>query len=556
VLVDEAVPHSRFMNFAGSLLEDPASATPGPCNDGKDNGKDGQADGLDSDCTGALVNEDPDSATPGPCNDGIDNGSDGLADINGIPGPPPLAADPDCTPTDFDNVKRFGTAADRADPNSSKILAAKTRVFHYAIFAHSVFPDNTTTSLWEDTISGYAELPGNDLIVSLGEWDFTAGEQEGTFMHELGHNLGLDHGGGDSMNYKPNYLSVMNYTFQMPNIVSDRPLDYSRWVLPLPDNEDSQGSLNTCNDNIDNGPEGACDVAGGCGAGLPADLDCQPFLHESRPTEDQVAGNTCDDGIDNGHGDGADEADSDCQQGLDEGRGIDGNMAPAGLSNWSTAYTYLRIDPTTGQASCPFAVVDAVGDIDWDVDGAYTGISLDKPASPSANTGAGISDPDPGPSAPQAALCTNSTSILQGYNDWANLKYLTGFAESPDFSVDDHFTPPPEMAQKQLPDTDNDGIVDIGDNCPSNPNSGQEDGDGDQVGNICDNCPSVWNADQADTDGDTVGDVCDFPVGGIAELPDMSDSSGPNYVAIAGLAAPALIILILSVSYTRRRWLR
>ena len=33
-------------------------------------------------------------------------------------------------------------------------------------------------------------------------------------MHELGHNLGLSHGGNDHQNYKPNYLSVMNYHFQ------------------------------------------------------------------------------------------------------------------------------------------------------------------------------------------------------------------------------------------------------------------------------------------------------------------------------------------------------
>jgi hypothetical protein len=501
VLLDEPLVHTRFMNFAGSLLEDPTAANPGPCNDGKDNGGNDGADGADPDCTGALVNEDPDSATPGPCNDNTDNGGDNLCDIAGCPG---KAADPDCGPIRFDNVKRFGTQDERGDTNSAKILAAKTRVFHYAIFAHSIYPDNTATSLWEDTISGYAEMPGNDLIVALGEWDFTAGEQEGTFMHELGHNLGLDHGGGDSMNYKPNYLSVMNYTFQMPNIVSDRPLDYSRWVLPLPDNEDNQSALNTCNDNTDNGPEGACDAAGGCGAALPPDLDCQTFLHESRPTEDLVAGNTCDDNVDNGNDNKTDEQDGDCQQGLDEGRGIDGNMPPAGLSIWHTAYTYLRIDPVTNQASCPFAVVDAVGDIDWDVTGTYTGISLD-----SANTGAGISDPDPGPSAPQAALCLNSTSILQGYNDWANLKYVKGFALSPDLSKNDHFTPHPEPAQMAQPDTDGDGRVNIADNCPNNANSGQEDSDGDHAGNVCDNCPSVYNQTQTNTDGHHKGDACD-----------------------------------------------
>jgi hypothetical protein len=37
------------------------------------------------------------------------------------------------------------------------------------------------------------------------------GDQAGTFMHEFGHTLNLRHGGGDNINRKPNYLSVMNY---------------------------------------------------------------------------------------------------------------------------------------------------------------------------------------------------------------------------------------------------------------------------------------------------------------------------------------------------------
>jgi len=41
-----------------------------------------------------------------------------------------------------------------------------------------------------------------------------------TFMHELGHNLGLCHGGGESINRKPNYISIMNYTFAESGIPS------------------------------------------------------------------------------------------------------------------------------------------------------------------------------------------------------------------------------------------------------------------------------------------------------------------------------------------------
>ncbi|MCL4738142.1 MAG: thrombospondin type 3 repeat-containing protein [Burkholderiaceae bacterium] len=58
-------------------------------------------------------------------------------------------------------------------------------------------------------------------------------------------------------------------------------------------------------------------------------------------------------------------------------------------------------------------------------------------------------------------------------------------------------------------DNDQDGVCDNVDNCPANPNPGQEDADGDGVGDACDNCPDVANADQADSDGDGIGDACE-----------------------------------------------
>ena len=33
-------------------------------------------------------------------------------------------------------------------------------------------------------------------------------------VHELGHNFGLNHGGDETCNYKPNYSSVMNYRYE------------------------------------------------------------------------------------------------------------------------------------------------------------------------------------------------------------------------------------------------------------------------------------------------------------------------------------------------------
>jgi len=55
--------------------------------------------------------------------------------------------------------------------------------------------------------------------------------QARTFMHELGHDLRLGHGGYESTNCKPNYRSVMNYTRQFPNIDPASPLDYSGAAL-------------------------------------------------------------------------------------------------------------------------------------------------------------------------------------------------------------------------------------------------------------------------------------------------------------------------------------
>jgi hypothetical protein len=52
-------------------------------------------------------------------------------------------------------------------------------------------------------------------------------------MHELGHTLGLSHGGDQADEaYKPNYLSVMGYLYQTRAVDVTRPLDYSHVALP------------------------------------------------------------------------------------------------------------------------------------------------------------------------------------------------------------------------------------------------------------------------------------------------------------------------------------
>jgi hypothetical protein len=72
--------------------------------------------------------------------------------------------------------------------------------------------------------------PGTDCVP-------TQTQQAATLMHELGHTLGMHHGGLDDVNNKPNYVSIMNYSFAFTGLVvskngKDRipaQLDYSRW---------------------------------------------------------------------------------------------------------------------------------------------------------------------------------------------------------------------------------------------------------------------------------------------------------------------------------------
>jgi len=156
----------------------------------------------------------------------------------------------------------FGREADRKDDACQRILEARQLTHHYVLMAHN----NSYDAL------GLAPTPGNDLLVfangpraedmaverarfsetkRLIEDSSVHEEQQWleavTIMHELGHNLGLNHGGGDDTNDKPNYLSIMNYQYahnragraiSVPGVENGEwvrvgaDLDYSREKLP------------------------------------------------------------------------------------------------------------------------------------------------------------------------------------------------------------------------------------------------------------------------------------------------------------------------------------
>ncbi len=115
--------------------------------------------------------------------------------------------------------------------------------FRYVILPHRYDTDSDS--------SGQAELPGDDMIVSLYCFhsDYNVAT---TIVHELGHNLTLRHGGDEFCNYKPNYNSVMNYRYQFPGIdtncnpLGNGVIDYSIGSRIDLDETNLDESMGTC----------------------------------------------------------------------------------------------------------------------------------------------------------------------------------------------------------------------------------------------------------------------------------------------------------------------
>lgn len=140
---------------------------------------------------------------------------------------------------------RFGEVTQLSPANASLIRANnfmenRAHAFRYVVFAHLSNPGGN---------SGWSPYGDLDFIVSLGAFPNQGGglvgptglpvsgkigEHTGTFLHELGHSLGLCHGGprppdlrrcdnadpNESylLNNKPNYISIMNYNYQLRGV--------------------------------------------------------------------------------------------------------------------------------------------------------------------------------------------------------------------------------------------------------------------------------------------------------------------------------------------------
>ena len=147
----------------------------------------------------------------------------------------------------------LGTNAEHwNDVTVANFSASRESIFHHCIFLNEYDGSDST---------GVGFTPGQYFIIAKGHTGDNNTSVAGTFMHELGHNLGLGHGGVDHNgningdNYKPNYLSIMNYSFQLSGLVGTGGVDYSRYTLPDLDETNLSES-----DGID--PEGLTAGAG------------------------------------------------------------------------------------------------------------------------------------------------------------------------------------------------------------------------------------------------------------------------------------------------------
>jgi hypothetical protein len=104
----------------------------------------------------------------------------------------------------------------RLDPiREDNVDEARRGLFHYLLYVDSLGCDSSgcTTGISRG-------IPGHDLLLARGKIDSDLQEAV-TLAHELGHNLGLGHGGRERsdepgsrhVNNKANYLSIMNYFY-------------------------------------------------------------------------------------------------------------------------------------------------------------------------------------------------------------------------------------------------------------------------------------------------------------------------------------------------------
>lgn len=318
--------------------------------------------------------------------------------------------------------------------------------WHYCIMAHMYDLGGGAT-----TSSGFAEIVGDDFIVTLGAWQGQTGspfDRAGTFAHELGHNLSLRHAGGQSESfytqYKTNYASVMTYRCQVSGV----------------------RRMNRC-----------YEVVNLCHTAPFRDLD---YSHGLLPALDEAALIELD-----GAGLGAVDWDCDAT--------IDGSPVAHDLGDYYWCFA-------TGTLGVSLDYDDWSNVVDVSYLASVASLER-RPGTPCLTLEEQQvfegSPPGSAPAAPCDAVVIQVEPCSYPEDDADTDGLLAGCDNCP--------TAPNALQE----DADSDGDGDVCDNCPNASNANQADGDGDGTGNVCDNCAVTPNASQSNFDGDPYGDVCD-----------------------------------------------
>jgi hypothetical protein len=153
------------------------------------------------------------------------------------------------TPPNF-----FGSGSTFAAIKTANFAPARAAVFHYALLGHAFNAPAIGLPAGSGGL-GEAGTASNDFMVTFGTVpgapafgrqtrdldrdgvpdvgatvltgpsnlpvDGTFTDHVSTFLHELGHNFSLRHGGGLPINNNPNYLSIMNPSFGLSGLAYD-----------------------------------------------------------------------------------------------------------------------------------------------------------------------------------------------------------------------------------------------------------------------------------------------------------------------------------------------